>query len=251
MVIGISKQFLLNRAGMLGFLGELEAGSASGASTVYLPPGLASSEVESALDKVTASRSSAADVLKTVGASQTGFVLFWGPLRKFAVMPPFPLPVSLNLAGYAAGSLRELLERDYRIALVLVRLGYYAVGLAQGEIITASKVGTGLVHGRHKKGGSSQQRFQRHREKQAEQFLNRVCGHAREHIEPWSRELDYIVFGGAWTTILSLKKRCDFLNRLQSQTLPPLLEISRPGQAVLESALRRVWSSRVIELAED
>ncbi len=250
-MISISRQFWLDRAGTLGLLKELAAESSGGASTVYLPPGLAPSELESALAETIAGRSAAADFLEIVGASPTGFVLFWGSFRKFVLVPPFPLPLKLKLAGYDTGALRELLTGDYRIALVLVRLGYYAVGLAQGEAIITSKVGTGLVHGRHKKGGSSQQRFQRHREKQAEQFLNRVCGHAREHIEPWSRELDYIVFGGARTTILALKKRCDFLNRLQSRALPPLLEISRPGQAVLASALRRVWSSRVVEFAEE
>jgi peptide subunit release factor 1 (eRF1) len=107
------------------------------------------------------------------------------------------------------------------------------------------------VHARHKKGGSSQARFARHREKQIEQFLDRVCSHMREHIEPHARSLDYLVYGGARTTILSLRKRCPLLNQFEDRTLRMLLDIPEPRQIVLEKAIDTIWATDVIEWCED
>ena len=114
-----------------------------------------------------------------------------------------------------------------------------------------SKTGTGLVHARHKKGGSSQARFARHREKQIEQFMARVCSHVRQHIEPYARSLEYMVYGGARTTIFSLHKQCPFLSQFEDRILRMLLDIPEPRQAVLEEAIGRIWSSDVIEWCED
>jgi peptide subunit release factor 1 (eRF1) len=143
-----------------------------------------------------------------------------------------------------------LLRHDYRIALVLVRLGAYAIGICHGERLVTSKVGTGLVHGRHKKGGSSAHRFERHRDKQIEYFLTRVCGRLREQLEPHIQALDFVVYGGARTTIQLLKKQCQFVEKLGKPTLPPLFDIPAPRQSVLETAVSRVWSSTVMEWRE-
>ncbi len=146
--------------------------------------------------------------------------------------------------------LRSLLSHDFLIALVLVRLGKYGIGICQGTELVDSKTGTGLVHARHKKGGSSQARFARHREKQIEYFLDRVCGHVREYIEPQVGSLDYLVYGGAKTTIIALRKRCPFLSQFDDRILRMLLDIPEPRKAVLGKALGDVWSTNVIEWCE-
>ena len=96
---------------------------------------------------------------------------------------------------------------------MLVRLGSYAIGVCRGDKLVSSKVGTGLVHGRHRQGGSSAHRFERHRDKQIESFLIRVCGHVREQLEPYVKSMDYIVYGGARTTILMAQKYCPWLEK--------------------------------------
>ena len=169
----------------------------------------------------------------------------------YLALPPFPLSEEYITNGYDVGPLRSLLSQDFLIALVLIRLGAYSIGICQGTELIDSKTGTGLVHARHKKGGSSQARFARHREKQIEQFLNRVCGHVREHIEPRARSLDYLVYGGARTTILSLRKQCSFLSQFDDRILRMLLDIPEPRQAVLEKAIGTVWSTDVIEWCDD
>ena len=245
----ISSRFFLNRVKMLGFLDELEAADST-AKSLYVPFGLSHSEFEDLLKEVLDAQDIPANMAELAVSSTTGAVIFWGPSRKYLVLPPFPITEKYFTHGYDVKPLHSLLKHDFSVALILVRLGAYAVGLCRGENLIASKVGTGLVHGRHKKGGSSQQRFQRHREKQIEYFLDRVCSHAREKLEPQAQMLNYMVYGGARTTILSLQKRCPFLQQFGNRTLAPLLDIPDPRQAVLETAVGRVWSSRVVEWHE-
>jgi peptide subunit release factor 1 (eRF1) len=235
---------------MLGFVDEL-ATMEGGAVSLYLPRGTLLARVEDSLDKLVATAGLPPGMDEVIAGSETGAVLFWGPPKKYLVLPPFPVEEEYVNEGYDIGPLRSLLSHDFLITLVLVRLGAYGIGICQGTKLVDSKTGTGLVHARHKKGGSSQARFARHREKQIEYFLDRVCGHVREHVEPHARSLDYLVYGGARTTILSLRKRCPFRHQFENRTLRMLLDIPEPRKAVLEKALGKVWSTDVIEWCED
>jgi hypothetical protein len=246
----VSRRFFLSRVKMLGFLNELEATTGI-AESLYIPSGLPSPEVQNLLEKVLAPQAIPQELAKLAAASKTGAVIFGSHLRTHLIVPPFPIMAEYFAQDYVVEPLRSLLKRDFRIALILMRLGAYAIGLSEGESLVTSKVGTGLVHGRHKKGGSSQQRFGRHREKQIEYFLNRVCGHIRGHLEPHASTLDFVVYGGAPTTITLLRKRCSFLTRFDNVILPSLLDIPEPRQVVLQKAIRRVWASSVIEWRDD
>ena len=246
----VSRRFLLGREKMLGFIEQLgEAGDK--AESLYVPSGLPLPEVESLLEKTLGTLVIPQDLAELVTRSETGAVVFWGSSQMCLVSPPFPITEEYFAQGYDVARLRSLLKRDFMVALVLVRLGAYAIGVCQGEQLITSKVGTGLVHARHKKGGSSQRRFERHREKQIEYFLNRVCTHVRERLEPHARALDYITYGGARTTILSLRKQCLFLRQFDNHTLPMLLNIPEPRKAVLETAIAHVWSSSVTQWYEN
>ena len=136
------------------------------------------------------------------------------------------------------------------MGLVLVRMGAYGIGVVQGEKLLSSKVGTGLVHARHRQGGSSSHRFERHREKQMETFFTRVCGHAREQLEPYARQLEYVIYGGTRETLLDFRKQCHFLHQFDNRTLDLLLNIREPKQSGLQEAIQEAWSSRVIQWNE-
>ena len=246
-MLTVSRRFFLSRLKMIDFLTKLEATNDATARSLYLPPGLSLPETEHLLEQAVSPQAIPANLAKMASASKTGASLFWGSSLKYLVLPPFPIAGKPAFQGYDVEPLRSLLKTDFRVALILVRLGAYAVGICKGENLVTSKVGTALVHARHKKGGSSQQRFQRHRGKQIESFLTRVCHHAQERFEPQARTVNYVVYGGAWTTILSLQKRCPFLGWFDDRILPPLLDIPEPRQAVLEAAVSRVWSSSIIE----
>jgi len=246
----ISKRSHLGRLKMLDFLDEL-ALTEGKAISLYLPQGTTQDRVENLLGNVFLASAIPPGVAEAAAGSRTGAVFFWSPSRMYLVLPPFPIAEEYMTNGYDVEPLRSLLSHDFLIALVLVRLGAYSIGICRGTELIDSKTGTGLVHARHKKGGSSQARFARHREKQIEQFLIRVCGHAREHIEPHARSLDYLVYGGARTTILLLRKRCPFLSQFDNRILRMLLDIPDPRQAVLGKAVSTVWSTDVIEWREN
>ena len=242
----VSKRFLLSRVKALGLLNGLAA-TGDAARSLYIPFGLSASEVEDLLRKEIEHQAEPPELARLIANSKTGAALFLSVSKNYLILPPFPIRETYLAQGWATEPLCSLLKHDFRIALILVRLGAYAIGICQGENLVTSKVGTGLVHGRHKKGGSSQMRFQRRREGQIEHFLDRVCGHVRERFEPEAKTVDYMVYGGARTTITALQKRCPFLQQFDNRLLPPLLEIPDPRKAVLESAVSRVWSSTIIE----
>jgi hypothetical protein len=246
----VSRSFRLGRSKMLGFLDEL-ASMKGRAVSLYLPQGTLPDRVEDLLGKVFPTTAMPPGMDELIAGSEMGAVLFWGLARTCLVRPPFPIGEEHITHGYDIGPLRSLIGNDFLIALVLVRLGAYSIGICQGTKVVDSKTGTGLVHARHKKGGSSQARFARHRENQIEYFLDRVCGHVREHIEPHARSLDYLVYGGARSTILSLRKRCPFLRQFKNRVLRMLPDIPEPRKAVLEKALANVWSTNIIEWRED
>jgi hypothetical protein len=237
----------LGRARMLEFLNGLEDTVAGPSLTLYLPP---AAEPESALEALHPPAALSAQAIQISDSSPTGAVVFLNDGRLRLVLPPFPVSSRSTSQMLETGPLRSLLAHDYLIGLVLVRLGSYALGIAGGEKLLTSKVGTGLVHGRHRQGGSSAHRFERHRDKQIEYFFTRVCRHAREQIEPYVKSIDYLAYGGARTTIRLLLKQCGFLGRMTAPTLPPLLDIPEPRRAVLEDAVKRVYSGTVIEWEE-
>jgi peptide subunit release factor 1 (eRF1) len=235
---------------MLDFLDEL-ALTEDKAMSLYFPQGTLQARVENLLGQVFAAAAIVPDMAGIIANSGRGAAFFWNPPQMYLILPPFPIAEEYITDGYDVEPLRSLLSHDFLIALVLVRLGVYSIGICRGTELIDSKTGTGLVHARHKKGGSSQARFARHREKQIEQFLERVCGHVREHIEPHARSLDYLVYGGARITILSLRKQCPFLSQFDDRILRMLLDIPEPRKAVLEKAAGTIWSTDVIEWCED
>lgn len=245
------KKYRLTRPKTLEFLGKLSGDPGETSLTLYLPPRLSPTELENLLKEIPAALAVAAKLKEIITASPTGAVIFWGEKQKCLVAPPFPVSEKTTFQSYDAASLLSLLRRDYLIGVVLVRLGSYAIGVCRGDKLANRKVGTGLIHGRHRQGGSSSHRFERHRDKQIESFLIRVGGHIREQLEPYEKSLDFLVYGGARTTILMAQKYCPWLEKLDKPVLPPLLDIPEPRLPVLESAVTRIWSSTIYEWSED
>ncbi len=237
----------LNKSRMLRLLDKLENIPGT-AMSVYLPNDILSADVEKLLSNVpNIDQGLLSQIVGKVNESATGAVLFWGDSRKYLVFPPFPNKERPIFYGYEVEILRSLLLQDFTIALILVRLGAYAVGVFQGEKLLSSKVGTGYIHQRHKKGGSSSRRFERHREKQMESFFQRVCIRVQERLEPYLKQLDYICYGGERITINSFCRKCDYLKILDDRTLKTLLNVREPKQMTLEAVIKDVWSSTVIK----
>ena len=93
-----------------------------------------------------------------------GAACFEAATETLVVRPPFPLRHEGEYDVVRVRLLLDEIAEDHRVGAVLVRLGGYAVGVFEGERLVASKVGQRLVHGRHRAGGSSANRFRRRRE---------------------------------------------------------------------------------------
>ncbi len=245
----LKKEFSLSRAQTLTYLAGPLHNTGNTGNTLYIPAGLSPEQIAAELSPLLTGQK-LQDVKETVQRSQTGacVVIEAGTT---VILPPFPIKQRLTFQGRDVSLLEIILKRDSLLSVVLIRLGAYAIGVCRGDSIISSKVGTGLVHGRHRQGGSSANRFRRHREKQMETFFIRVCGHIKEHFGPYVDVFEYAVFGGARTTVELLQKDCPILQKLEDRLLPSLLDIPDPRQYVLEEAVTRLWSSRVIEFREE
>ena len=240
----------LNKGQTLRLLDEIESSPGPGAS-IYIVPGRPMEEVRGMIEATLKPGPALDSLIDHAVQSSTGAAIFWGEGHQKLLLPPFPLREARLAPGYAVEPLREFLRRERALALVLLRLGNYAIGVFRGEHLVSSKVGTGLVHGRHRNGGSSAHRFERHRDKQMEGFFTRVCAHARERIEPHISEIEHIVYGGERFTLLAFRKQCRFVQQLDDRALGRLLNIHEPKQASLPVALAEAWSSIVLEWKEE
>ena len=244
------KSYKLTREKTVAIMHRLETTNGD-AISVYLPAGMMTDEVNNFLQKTTKTQSIPYDAVRLAATSPTGSALFWGIKQKCIILPPFPLKEKYITNGYETEPLLSLISKDYTIGIVLVRLGHFSVGVCQGEKLILHDSGTGLIHGRHRQGGSSAARFQRRRKDQTHHFLERVSEHLQETLEPYARTLDFMIYGGARVTILRLQKQCPFLAQFDNRLLPPLLEVQDPRFSVLEKAVTEIWSSKVTEWGEE
>jgi hypothetical protein len=217
------------------------------AVTVYLPEGFDVSDLIKVHGLLPENQNIPEQVFIFAAESRTSAVLFWGENKKYLIIPPFPLPDRQSVFGYEVEGLRQLINKSFTIAVVFIRLGLYGIGLFKGDVLESSKVGTGLVHGRHKKGGSSQHRFERHRDKQMEYFFTNVCEKSREKLEPYARQIDYLFYCGERMTVINFVKQCKFMQSLEDRVMPRLINVRGHGQQALTEAINKIWSCEVIE----
>jgi hypothetical protein len=83
-----------------------------------------------------------------------------------------------------------------------------------------------------------------------ETFFSRVCTHAREQLEPYAGQLEYLIYGGNRETLLDFRKQCRFLKQFDGRTLDILLNIRDPKQSVLQEVIQEAWTSRIIQWNE-
>lgn len=240
----------ITRKQTLKLLDRLEAIQGE-AMSLYIPHGFPVSEIEKMLVTAGLSVQMRQFIAGETIKSPTGAVLFWGEQYKALLEPPFPFEESPLFRGYEGDIIRSLVNKEYLVVVLLVRLGMYSIGVFKGEQLLSSKSGTGLVHSRHKKGGSSQRRFERHREKQIEYFFTRVCGHVREQVEPYLDMLDYVRYGGEHFTINSFRKQCAFVKKLDDHVIEALLSIRDPKHSTLQAAIEEAWSSKIVEWRDE
>ncbi len=149
-----------------------------------------------------------------------------------------PLP---PLAEPTMPALLDHLDRDWHIAVVLVRRGGFAVARLVGDEVVESKVGQRHVQGRTKAGGWSQHRFARRRDNQARAAFDAAAGYVLTLLVPHARALDLLVSGGdqkAAAAVLEMPE----LSPLRTVSCQWLAGLPDPRRSVLDHAVGLVRS---------
>jgi peptide subunit release factor 1 (eRF1) len=144
------------------------------------------------------------------------------------------------------GPLLEAVAEDHLVGVLLVRLGGFAAGVFDGEELVASKVGTRNVHGRHRAGGSSANRFRRRREGQARVLVEAAAENGVRVLAPYRGRLRAVALGGDRTAIKQALAASRELTALVSPTTSRFITVPEPRRAVLERAIHDVYAVEVV-----
>jgi hypothetical protein len=151
------------------------------------------------------------------------------------VRPTFGLAHEGTYATVHVAPLLEAIAADHVVAVFLVRLGGYAVGVFDGEQLVASKVGSRFVKNRHKKGGSSANRFRRRREEQAKALVEEAAEVAATVLGPWRERAEFTALGGDQRAVeAALATRPDLV-WLRERAIPRFLDVAEPRHRTLEA----------------
>jgi Actinobacteria/chloroflexi VLRF1 release factor len=169
------------------------------------------------------------------------------PAESLTVTPPFGLSHEGEYDRVVVAPLLDALAEDHTVAALLVRLGGYAVGVFEGETLVASKVGSRLVHGRHRAGGSSASRFRRRREGQERELVADAAAEAARVLTPWRERIERAALGGDRAAVRRvLAARAD-LAWLEPIALERFLAVPEPRLRVLEELPYQLYAAAVRE----
>ena len=225
-------------------LDELAPGKEAGdCSSLYLTPEAAKSPIKTLGDDKAGWGERLQSLVPAALENGCGIVGLRSGSRGLLIAPPFPVRETRLLAGWDGSPLRGLLDNDFTVGVVLVRLGRFSVAAYRGGKLQASKTDSRYVKGKHHAGGTSQLRYTRVREGQVRRLYDKVCEEVRERLEPGS--LDYLVLGGEKFTLNGLLRHCPALAALSAITLPRRLNIRDPKRDTLEQVGVMLSESRV------
>jgi hypothetical protein len=169
------------------------------------------------------------------------------PAATITVRPPFGLPHEGEYDVVELEPLLEALARDHVVAVLLVRLGGYAAGVFDGERLVASKVGSRFVKGRHKKGGSSANRFRRRREEQARALIEAAAETAVRVLEPWRERAEFAALGGDRRAVDEVLAAEPHLAWLAERRVPRFFTVGDPRLRDLQRLPYELYAAEVSE----
>mgnify|MGYP000055257064 FL=1 len=187
-------------------------------------------------------------VLSSINDGDVGAVLFWDTEKLRIVLPPLPITRQSLSVGLDTGPLLALLRTEPIIGVCLVRLGRFGIGVYQGSTLLNSRTDRRFVKGRHKKGGSSSNRFRRIREKQADELYKKVCTILQQQFGPYEGKMNHLFLGGESSTLVGFASRCAYLKNFDGIARSRVLNVREPGHEALQKLPRTLWESVVYEV---
>ena len=239
----------ITKTATLRLLSELEA-SEEEWTTIYLTP----QSAQPRMSRLFSERTADPRVVEIAGIIEdgavqralerfyTGLVLFHSKDAVHALVPPLAIREDAATRGPANTTpLREMLEVTYRTVIVLVTWGAYILALYEGSDILVYRKGTGHIHKHHKKGGSSQARFQRRTEEQRREFLKRAGTRIDEYLG--GQKADHLFFGGNRLILRPLRSQSRFIDENADITSVRTLQAKRGDRDALDAAIYEAYSS--------
>lgn len=209
--------------------------------TSFAAPGTQPAIGDAGLDSDTRAR-----FAEIASDSDTGVVLFAREADVMLIVPPFPVEASSDYSELHTKPLVELLKKKRCVGVFLLRLGGFSVGVLRDGYVVDSKTDRRFVKNRHRKGGQSQRRFDRIREKQVHELFGKACAEAEEKFEPYREEIEHVFLGGDRHTLQAFRKECAYFARYQERLRARVLPVAGdPRRASLDVISREIWASNV------
>jgi Actinobacteria/chloroflexi VLRF1 release factor len=155
------------------------------------------------------------------------------------ILPPPGARIADDRDGFVAAA-----TAPRRIGLLLARKSAYAVGIAAGADLVASKVDSSYVQSRTAAGGWSQQRFARRRANQAKAAAGDASDTVVRLLLPETSSLVAVVAGGDRRTVDAIlaDRRLEPVAVLVDQRF---LDVPEPRLAVLRDAVAAARAIRI------
>jgi len=169
------------------------------------------------------------------------------PETTLLVTPPFGLMHEGDYERLVVRPLLAALAEDRTVAALLVRLGGFAVGVFEGERLLVSKVGSRFVKGRHKKGGSSANRFRRRREGQERELIEVAAEEAARVLGPWQGRIGHVALGGDRDAVRRVLAARDDLGWLEPLALERFFTVPDPRRRVLDVLPYQLYAAKTAE----
>ncbi len=183
--------------------------------------------------------------------SENGIVLINAEVRpsvpqpRMALIPPFPIGTASESNSF--DQLRSFASEPRTLGIILLRLGHFAVGIAENGVLVTTKTGSRYVKGQHRKGGQSSNRFRRNREKWIRELFDEAGEIASSRFNDYPGRIEHLALGGDRVVLGRFLKRVKLPDDLAERVLPTRLSVDRPGRAALDSAVHDAWSFRLFE----
>ncbi|MFQ6118991.1 MAG: Vms1/Ankzf1 family peptidyl-tRNA hydrolase [Methanosarcinales archaeon] len=177
-----------------------------------------------------------------IGKTETGKVIFFDKqgLIECIVVPPLPILIDeLHLdKKFKIGYLYDLYKKSMKIGVILLRSGQSALCIIEDSKLVHSKIVKSSVKSKHTKGGWSQRRFERIREEQITKHVDKFEEYLEQALEPYEKELDFIVIDGEPNLITTLEEKY----RFKTPVLKKKLNIGGTiDKEILGTVAKKVW----------
>ena len=244
------KQDIFTKRVLLDFIAQLQD-STEDYLSVYLKPSSFPQHDTSLIGKLEnlapelAEALASDEVLREAHRRGTGLAIFWSRNEnKLIILPPFPISEDKVIRRRPdISQLIHIVEKERILGIMLINWGSYAVGVFKGEKLVESKTGTGYIHKRIKKGGSSSKRFARRTEEQKKHFLRKVANHIEEVFKGYSPE--NIFFGGNRLIFKPLLRECTYLEAQANKISQRTINLRYADREVMLKSLQDVNESLV------